>query len=90
MIKLEIRRILGEENLKEYVKDLWKVMDLGTTCLYMIVLILRLLAFFEVRSCMLDAYQSTTLFFFAVSKTEYRKSYVLHWYILQKNVLIFL
>ncbi|PNF44061.1 hypothetical protein B7P43_G16226 [Cryptotermes secundus] len=48
MIKLEVRRILGEENLKEYVKDMWKVMDLGTTCLYVIVIILRLLAYFEV------------------------------------------
>jgi hypothetical protein len=31
MIKLEVKRILGEENLKEYVKDMWKLMDLGTT-----------------------------------------------------------
>jgi hypothetical protein len=58
MIKLEIRRILGEENLKEYVKDMWKVMDLGTTCLYVIVVILRILAYFEVSSWMLDAYFS--------------------------------
>jgi hypothetical protein len=50
MIKLEVKRILGEENLKEYVKDMWKLMDLGTTCLYMIVVILQLLACFEV-SC---------------------------------------
>jgi hypothetical protein len=50
MIKLEVRRILGEENLKEYVKDMWKVMDLGTTCLYVIVIILRLLAYFKVSS----------------------------------------
>jgi len=50
MIKLEVRRILGEENLKEYIKDMWKLMDLGTTCLYMIVIFLRLLAFLLV-SC---------------------------------------
>jgi hypothetical protein len=50
MIKLEVRRILGEENLKEYVKDMWKLMDLGTTCLYVIVIILRLIACFTV-SC---------------------------------------
>lgn len=50
MIKLEVRRILGEENWKQYVKDIWKLMDLGTTCLYMIVAVLRFLAWFEV-SC---------------------------------------
>jgi hypothetical protein len=50
MIKLEVRRIMGEENLKEYVKDMWKVMDLGTACLYVIVVILRLLACFKVSS----------------------------------------
>jgi hypothetical protein len=50
MIKLEVRRMLGEENLKEYIKDMWKVMDLGTTCLYVFVIILRLLAYFKVSS----------------------------------------
>jgi hypothetical protein len=68
---MEVRKIFGEENLKEYVKDIWKVMDLGTTCLYMIVVILQLLAFFEVSSCMLDAYHRKTLLFFTVSKREY-------------------
>jgi hypothetical protein len=62
MIKLEVRRILGEENLKEYVKDMWKVMDLGTTCLYVIVVILRILAYFEVSSWMLDACHSEAYF----------------------------
>lgn len=57
MIKLEVRRILGEENLKEYVKDMWKVMDLGTACLYVIVIILRLLAYFEVSSYLIDVSQ---------------------------------
>jgi hypothetical protein len=72
MIKLEVRRILGEENLKEYVKDMWKVMDLGTTCLYVIVVILRLLAYFEVSSWMLNACHSEALLFFTVPKIEYR------------------
>jgi hypothetical protein len=72
MIKLEVRRILGEENIKEYVKDMWKVMDLGTTCLYVIVIILRFLAYFEVSSWILDACYSEALLFFSVSKIEYR------------------
>jgi len=50
MIKFEVRRILGEENFKEYIKDMWKLIDLGTTCLYVIVIILCLLAYFLV-SC---------------------------------------
>ncbi|KAJ4427734.1 hypothetical protein ANN_25386 [Periplaneta americana] len=47
MIKLEVRRILAEENVKEYIKDMWKVMDLGTNCLYIVVVMLRVLAYKE-------------------------------------------
>jgi hypothetical protein len=47
---LEVKRMWGEENVKEYVNDMWKLMDLGSTCLYIIVIILRLIAFFLV-SC---------------------------------------
>ncbi|XP_021937397.1 transient receptor potential-gamma protein-like isoform X3 [Zootermopsis nevadensis] len=63
MIKLEVRRMLGEENLKEYVKDMWKLMDLGTTGLYVIVIILRLLAYFEVRSYLIEICHVESLIF---------------------------
>ncbi|KAJ9585773.1 hypothetical protein L9F63_002410, partial [Diploptera punctata] len=48
MIKLEFKKILAEENRKEYLKDMWKVMDIGTICLYIIVVILRVLAFYKI------------------------------------------
>ena len=48
MIKLEIKKFLAEENRKEYLKDMWKVLDIGTVCLYVIVVILRILEYYQV------------------------------------------
>ena len=48
MIKFELKKFLSEENRKEYLKDMWKVMDIGTLCLYVIVVILRVFAYFQV------------------------------------------
>ncbi|PSN33020.1 hypothetical protein C0J52_17831 [Blattella germanica] len=48
MIKLEIKKFKAEENRKEYLKDMWKVMDIGSMCLYVIVVILRILAYNQI------------------------------------------